>query len=231
MWETWVQSLCWEDLLEKEMATHSNTLAWEIPWTEEPGGLQSMELQRVRHDWATSLHWVCYSFPSKEQTSFNFLLQSPSTVILELKKKKICHCFHFFSVYLLWSDGIGYHGLRFFNVESQANIALRQKLTSPFSVFVPSFCFCYFVFISLFYFYFSHNSQIQKASFIILKIQPFKAPYNTLKCSILPFWVINCILVILFIFIFCLCHTVYGVLVPWPGIKPVPPTLEPESLN
>ena len=50
MWETWVQSLCWEDLLEKEMATHSNTLAWEIPWTEEPGGLQSMELQRVRHD-------------------------------------------------------------------------------------------------------------------------------------------------------------------------------------
>ena len=36
--------------LEEEMATHSNTLAWEIPWTEEPGGLQSMELQRVRHD-------------------------------------------------------------------------------------------------------------------------------------------------------------------------------------
>ena len=55
MWETQVQSLGQEDLLEKEMATHSSILAWKIPWTEEPGGLQSMGLQRVGHDWATSL--------------------------------------------------------------------------------------------------------------------------------------------------------------------------------
>ena len=47
MWETQVQSLGREDSLEKEMATHSSTLAWEIPWTEEPGGLQSMGSQRV----------------------------------------------------------------------------------------------------------------------------------------------------------------------------------------
>ena len=45
-----VQSLGQEDPLEKEMATHSSTLAWRIPWTEEPGGLQSMGLQRVGHD-------------------------------------------------------------------------------------------------------------------------------------------------------------------------------------
>ena len=50
MWEIWVQSLGWEDLLEKEMATHSSTLAWKIPWTEEPGGLQSMGLKSVGHD-------------------------------------------------------------------------------------------------------------------------------------------------------------------------------------
>ena len=50
MWQTWVQSLGWEDPLEKEMATHSSTLAWKIPWTEEPGGLQSMGSQRVGHD-------------------------------------------------------------------------------------------------------------------------------------------------------------------------------------
>ena len=50
MLETWVQSLGQEDILEKEMATHSNILAWQIPWTEEPGGIQSMGLQRVRHD-------------------------------------------------------------------------------------------------------------------------------------------------------------------------------------
>ena len=48
--ETQVQSLGWEDLLEKELATHSSILAWEIPWTEEPGGLQSMSSLRVGHD-------------------------------------------------------------------------------------------------------------------------------------------------------------------------------------
>ena len=46
MWETWVRSLGREDPLEKEMATHSSILAWRVPWTEEPGGLQSMGLQR-----------------------------------------------------------------------------------------------------------------------------------------------------------------------------------------
>ena len=50
MWETWVQSLGWEDPLEKEMATHSSTLAWKIPRTEESGRLQSMGSQRVGHD-------------------------------------------------------------------------------------------------------------------------------------------------------------------------------------
>ena len=52
--EMWARSLGQEDAQEKEMATHSSTLAWEIPWTEEPGGLQSTESQRVGHDWATS---------------------------------------------------------------------------------------------------------------------------------------------------------------------------------
>ena len=50
MHETRVQSLGWEDPLEKKMPAHSSTLAWKIPWTEEPGRLQSMELQRVKHD-------------------------------------------------------------------------------------------------------------------------------------------------------------------------------------
>ena len=50
MWEIQVQSLGQEDLLEKKMATHSSILAWEIPWTEEPGGLQSTGSQRAGHD-------------------------------------------------------------------------------------------------------------------------------------------------------------------------------------
>ena len=72
-----VRSLSQEDPLEEEMTTHSNILAWEIPWTEEHNGLQSMGLQRVRHDWVTehahtSWHiycmcvvWSCYA-PSLE---------------------------------------------------------------------------------------------------------------------------------------------------------------------
>ena len=66
MQESQVLSLGREDPLEKEMSTHSSILAWEIPWTEEPGGLQSMGLQKVRHDWAHThqssecihIHWV-----------------------------------------------------------------------------------------------------------------------------------------------------------------------------
>ena len=60
MWETRVQALGWEDPLEKEMAIHSNTIAWKIPWTEETGRLHSMGSQRVRHNWATSLTHSCH---------------------------------------------------------------------------------------------------------------------------------------------------------------------------
>ena len=56
-------SLGWEDLLEKEMATHSSILAWKIPWTEEPGRLRSMGSQRVGHNWVTSLSlWLFLKF-------------------------------------------------------------------------------------------------------------------------------------------------------------------------
>ena len=53
MWETWVHFLGWEDPLEEGMATHPRTLAWRIPWTEEPGRPQSMGSQRGGHDWLT----------------------------------------------------------------------------------------------------------------------------------------------------------------------------------
>ena len=58
MREILVQSLGWESPLEKEMTTHFSILAWRIPWTEEPGGLQLTESQRVGHDGATSLHFT-----------------------------------------------------------------------------------------------------------------------------------------------------------------------------
>ena len=68
MWETWVRSLGWEDPLEKEMATHSNTLAWRIPGTGKPGWLPSIGLYRVGHDWsdlaAAAAAYTYWGFPS-----------------------------------------------------------------------------------------------------------------------------------------------------------------------
>jgi len=73
MRETRVRSLGWEDPLEKEMAIHSSTIAWKTPWTEEPSRLQSMGLQRVGNDWATSrsstLHTLCSLFYYISSTS------------------------------------------------------------------------------------------------------------------------------------------------------------------
>ena len=60
--ETWVQSLGWADPLEKGMAIHSSILAWRIPWTEKPGRLQSVRLQRVRQDWALCAKYHYYKF-------------------------------------------------------------------------------------------------------------------------------------------------------------------------
>ena len=63
VWETQVRSLGWEDPLEKEMATHSSILTWKIPWTGEPGGLQSIELQGVGHDWVTNTYSLMFWHP------------------------------------------------------------------------------------------------------------------------------------------------------------------------
>ena len=78
MHELWVQSLGLEDPLEKEMATHSSILAWEIPQTEEPGGLQSVGSQRARHDWATE-HCLCLPY-------------NPSATHILYKKEHTIHC-------------------------------------------------------------------------------------------------------------------------------------------
>ena len=72
MRETWVRSLGREDPLEKEMATHSSILAWRTPWMEEPGGLQSTGLQRVGHDWATSLSFFLSTLLSTYPLKYQF---------------------------------------------------------------------------------------------------------------------------------------------------------------
>ena len=75
MRETWVGSLGQEDPLEKEMATHSSILAWRIPWTEKPGGLQSMGSQRVGHDCFESEGELSkWNFTSYKRSRVVFLL-------------------------------------------------------------------------------------------------------------------------------------------------------------
>ena len=73
MRETWVQSQGWEDLLEKEMATHSSIPAWRIPWMEDPDRLQSMGSQRVGHDWVTSLSTLLMRWPKYWSFSFSII--------------------------------------------------------------------------------------------------------------------------------------------------------------
>ena len=95
--ETWVQSLGREDPLKKEMATHSSILACRIPWTEEPGGLQSIGSQRVGHNWGTSTHTCMYVsilniVPSG--SSFQFEVICLLKKILTLKVMKWCLLFN-----------------------------------------------------------------------------------------------------------------------------------------
>ena len=144
------------------MAPHSSTLAWKIPWVEEPGRQQSMGSLRARRDWATSvslftfMHWrrkwqptpgslpggsqgrgawwaaiygvaqsrtrlkwlsssssrLVIAFIPRSKCLFISWLQWPSTVTLQ-PKKIVCHCFHFFPIYLPWSVGTRCHDLNF----------------------------------------------------------------------------------------------------------------------
>ena len=94
VWETWVQSLGGEDLLEKGMATHFSTLAWKILWTEEPGRLQSMGSQRVRHDLAASLSFHFSSFLLLVSLFSGLFCHSPNQPISELKSLRFYSAFH-----------------------------------------------------------------------------------------------------------------------------------------
>ena len=99
MQETWVQSLGREDL-EKEMATHSSTRAWKIPWMEEPGRLQSMGSQRVRHDWANSLtdslsKKKCKWLPDMKISIFQPLLHCSNIFLLNSCFLTLCFAISF----------------------------------------------------------------------------------------------------------------------------------------
>ena len=113
--ETQVRSLGQEDPLEKGMAIHSSTFAWRIPWTEEPGGLQSMGSQRVRHDWATNTYypgisWIAgrmkgfqRSEPSSKKDSIRVLKRLLEVAVYQSiwKYFNVSHPFGHFTTYWL----------------------------------------------------------------------------------------------------------------------------------
>ena len=102
VWDTWVQSLVWEDPLEEGIATHSSILAWRLPWTEEPGRLQPMGLQRIGHEWVTRnkylfLYWsLCLCLLQiKHRTNifgFSVLTTPPPLSRTPLKEKQYLSC-------------------------------------------------------------------------------------------------------------------------------------------
>ena len=103
MQETRVWSQGWEDLLEKEMGTHSSILAWKTPWLEEPGKLQFMGSQRVGHDWATSLHLI-FTFIFKQYIEcfiWDLLWLEICPVIFSISLPPLIKCIYVRTYYIL----------------------------------------------------------------------------------------------------------------------------------
>ena len=129
MQETKVQSLGWEDPLEKGMDTHSSILAWRIPWTEEPGRLQSMGSRRAGHDWGTK--FLCFTF------AFCFVALNPlSKGQVGGKKDTGCGSGRGQIIYLLylrkgWYLVMGYDIFTFYIVGLVQNIGFRKFLLIP----------------------------------------------------------------------------------------------------
>ena len=93
--EMWVWSLSQEDPMEKEMATHSSILSWEIPWTEEPGGLQSTGSQRVGHNW---VHAHTHTHTHTHKLSYIPFIKVKGTLVIQLRPT-LCNPLDYTSVY------------------------------------------------------------------------------------------------------------------------------------
>ena len=86
-WETWVWSLNRKDALEKGMVTHSSILVWRVPWTEEPGGIQSMELQRAGHDWVTNIYIISLPFSLSGLKLFYNSITKLKSLLMKVKEE------------------------------------------------------------------------------------------------------------------------------------------------
>ena len=136
MQETWVQSLGWEDSLEKEIATHSRILAWEIPWAEETARLNSMMSQRAGHNLAfkqklsiiSSLNWIC--IVAKNQLTLLYVFISGFFILF----------YWSLSVSLLILHSLGYCRFR---------VSLKLSVSSKFAILL--FKNCFNISISLFF--------------------------------------------------------------------------------
>ena len=127
MQETWVQPLSWEGSLEKEMATHFSILAWKITWTEEPGGLQSIVLQRVGHDLMTenSKQHFCQS---NKINNLNFLSSFIYQLLCAYCSGWSNHCTSFKNLLLISIQSLRYHNQK---QKSSRKTSISALLTMP----------------------------------------------------------------------------------------------------
>ena len=133
--ETWVSSLGGGVPLGKEMATHSSVLAWRIPWTEEPGGLQSVRSQRVGHVWTANTFtfnilpkhlWLCiFSSPLKKK---NYIL---TNLFIWLRWGSVAACWAF----LLWGIFAVVHGLS--SCVADSDVACRHGYSAAYRILAP----------------------------------------------------------------------------------------------
>ena len=133
MQDTRVWSQGWEYPLEKEMATHSSILVWWIPWTEEPGAVQSMGLKRVRHDWVTfTLHWITSEVSAVPKCLEPWNLNIRAVVSLLLLCGMGSGWKHLDSVYRIWlaSTAANRRGTGIFPSKCFLPLFLRQRRLS-----------------------------------------------------------------------------------------------------
>ena len=136
MQDTWVPSSGWKDPLEKEMATHSSILAQEIPWTEEPGGLQSMGSQSVKHDLATKQQ-------NKSERIYQYVSFPPCTLVFfphqfsptAMKRKTNIY----FSLYKFFPIGFQLYCRKFYIHEWHNEVKKSRRVISCFLLYIKAF--------------------------------------------------------------------------------------------
>ena len=175
MQETWIQSLGWEDPLGKGMATHSSILAWGIPWTEEPGGLPSMGLQRVGHDWVTNTNFYTLRLN---------MLMCMKYIYRECSEKRLSHVWLFVTPWTVFHQAT-YTTL----IWKKYFVSVSQDYFDFHSVSAMTFTLSRLQNMSSCFMYCHHDLVLAFLGFLFLNISPcYPGPLLSQSCQPSPAW-------------------------------------------